>query len=172
MSVVLVGGIAALAVVSGCGSDAGAESVASPLPAASSPAAASAPAASSTSAAEAPLASAADGSAANAPAAAGSYVTYADYEADPAAFAGTDVVLFFNASWCPTCQTTVANLTSEPVPAGLTVVSVDFDDSTDLRSQYGVTTQHTFVQIDPQGVQLAKWTGSTDAAAISDQLAS
>lgn len=168
MAFALVSGLTAVAVLAGCGSGSGAEAVATSPPAASSPEATSTPAGASTPGASAPGAAAPPASAA----AAGSYVTYADYEANPEAFAGTDVVLFFNASWCPTCQTTVANLTSQPVPAGLTVVSVDFDDSTALRSEYGVTTQHTFVQIDPQGTQLAKWTGSTDAAAISDQLAS
>jgi thiol-disulfide isomerase/thioredoxin len=93
---------------------------------------------------------------------AGSYIDYAAYQQDPAKFAaGGDVVLFFNASWCPTCQAASANFSSQAVPNGLTVVSVDYDDNTALRQQYGVTVQHTFVQVDASGAQLAKWSGST-----------
>ncbi len=52
------------------------------------------------------------------------------------------------------------------MPDGLTVVKVDYDTETDLRQQYGVTQQHTFVQVDESGAELAKWTGSADGAAI------
>ncbi len=101
---------------------------------------------------------------------AGAYIDQADYEADPAAYAGADVVLFFNASWCPTCQEATGNLSGAAYPAGLVVVSVDYDAATDLRQRYGVTTQHTFVQIDADGAEVAKWTGSVDVAGITENL--
>ena len=103
-------------------------------------------------------------------AAAGGYIDYADYRGDEDAYSDSDVVLFFNASWCPTCQEAAANFESESFPAGLTVVSVDYDDSGDLKQKYGVTYQHTFVQVDPAGKQLAKFTGSTTVADIEGQL--
>jgi thioredoxin 1 len=102
---------------------------------------------------------------------AGAYVDYADYTADPEAFAAGDVVLFFNASWCPTCQEAVKNLESADFPEGLTVVSVDYDSNLDLRKKYGVTTQHTFVQVDPDGAQVKKFTGSTTIPQIQSELA-
>lgn len=102
---------------------------------------------------------------------AGSYVDYEDYQGAPQAFAAGDVVLFFNATWCPTCQEAVKNLESADFPDGLTVVSVDYDSNLDLRKEYGVTTQHTFVQINPDGEALAKFTGSTTIAQIQDELA-
>jgi thiol-disulfide isomerase/thioredoxin len=99
---------------------------------------------------------------------AGAWVDLAAYEADPATFhdAG-DVVLFFNASWCPTCRTTVQSLDAKGVPAGLTVVSVDFDDSTELRQRHGVTVQHTFVQVGPDGAAVTKFTGSATGEDIA-----
>jgi thioredoxin 1 len=102
----------------------------------------------------------------------GAWIDQAAYEADAAAFheAG-DVVLFFNASWCPTCKATVESLDADGVPAGLTVVSVDYDAATDLRKQYGVTVQHTFVQVDERGDQLAKFTGAQSGDAIASQTA-
>jgi thioredoxin 1 len=101
----------------------------------------------------------------------GSYIGYADYRRDAATFDREgDVVLFFHAGWCPTCQAAEANLTSQPVPDGLTIVKTDFDTMTELRQRYGVTVQHTFVQIDADGEQLAKWSGSTTAEEIADQV--
>ncbi len=102
----------------------------------------------------------------------GAWVDQAAYEADAAMFHESgDVVLFFNASWCPTCQSTVKSLEADGVPAGLTVVSVDYDDATDLKKQYGVTVQHTFVQVDEAGAELAKFTGSVSGADIAGQTA-
>ena len=98
----------------------------------------------------------------------GAWIDRAAYEADPAKYhAAGDVVLFFNASWCPTCRTTVQSLDRDGTPAGLTVVSVDYDNSSDLRSTYGVTVQHTFVQVDGSGNELAKFTGSASGADIA-----
>lgn len=37
---------------------------------------------------------------------------------------------------------------------------VDYDDSDDLKIRYGVTYQHTLVQVDENGKQLKKWSGS------------
>ncbi len=96
----------------------------------------------------------------------GAYVTLADHEKDPAAHAGTKVVYFFHASWCPSCRATDAAIGESGIPDGLTVVKVDFDSATELRQRYGVTQQHTFVQVDAGGAELARWTGSQDGAAI------
>jgi len=99
----------------------------------------------------------------------GSYIGLDAYEASKASFASGNVVLFFNASWCPTCQEAEKNLNASGVPKGLTIVKVDYDSNTDLRKKYGVTIQHTFVQVDPDGNQLAKWTGSNTAEAIKSK---
>jgi thiol-disulfide isomerase/thioredoxin len=102
----------------------------------------------------------------------GAYVDYDAWQADQAAFEGTDVVLFFAASWCPTCRRADANLTGDPgaIPAGLTIVKTDYDSQTELKQRYGVTVQHTFVQIDAAGEALAKWTGSETADEIAGKV--
>lgn len=97
---------------------------------------------------------------------AGAYLTRAEFAEQAGSRTGTKVVYFFHASWCPTCRATEQAIARDGIPAGLTVVKVDYDDETDLRKEYGVTTQHTFVQVDPSGAELAKWTGSEDGDAI------
>jgi thiol-disulfide isomerase/thioredoxin len=100
----------------------------------------------------------------------GAYITLADYEADRAKYDDGDVVLFFNAQWCSTCKVARDNITAAPaaIPSGLTIVTVDFDEATELKQRYGVTLQHTFVQIDAEGTELAKWSGSTTAEEIAE----
>lgn len=128
----------------------------------------SAPAGTPASAATTPAPDAADSAAQSA--AQGAWVDQATYEANAQQYhdAG-DVVLFFNASWCPTCQAAVANLDADGVPAGLTVVSVDYDDTTELKQEYGVTVQHTFVQIDESGAEQATFTGATSGEQIASK---
>ena len=104
---------------------------------------------------------------------AGSYVSYADYRADSGKYAAGDVVLFFYASWCPSCQVTEKDVLArrDSLPSGLTLVKVDYDSQVDLKKQYGVTTQHTFVQVDAQGNEVKAWNGSLSVHAIAAQLA-
>ncbi|NHA66529.1 thioredoxin family protein [Phycicoccus flavus] len=149
---------AVAALLAGCGSAATDTGGAAPTPAAPSP---SAPADTPTAGAS----PATDDAGADS-AAPGAYVTYEDYEADPGAHAGTTVVYFFHAPWCPSCRATEEAVRTSGVPAGLTLVKVDFDSATALRQEYGVTTQHTFVQVAPDGSGLKTWTGSSDGAAI------
>jgi thiol-disulfide isomerase/thioredoxin len=161
--VALASGIAAVALtLAACGSGestatSGADASAAP------PAAASTPAPKT----EAPASAASK--AASPAAVAGSYISYDTFSANTADFVGGDVVLFFNASWCPTCQEAQRNLEASGVPEGLTVVKVDYDSSSDLRKKYGVTIQHTFVQIDEEGNKVAKWTGSSDGSEIASK---
>jgi thiol-disulfide isomerase/thioredoxin len=97
----------------------------------------------------------------------GRYISYADYTKDMAMAAkGAHVVLFFHAPWCPDCKATDASLTSAGVPDGLTVVKVDYDSMTDLKQKYGITQQHTFVQVDAAGMKQSIWTGTTTGADI------
>ncbi len=104
--------------------------------------------------------------------AAGNYITYEVYEASKASYADSKVVLFFNASWCSTCKKARDNFESSlsEIPADMTIVVVDFDNSTALRQKYGVTLQHTFVQVDSAGEQLAKWSGTTTIAGLLEKI--
>ena len=87
--------------------------------------------------------------------------SYSDYDASKLSNAehGT-VILFFNATWCPTCVAANKNFMGSTPPDGLTLLKVDYDDSTELKRKYGVTYQHTFVQVDKTGKLIKKWNGS------------
>jgi len=70
------------------------------------------------------------------------------------------VVLFFHATWCPTCKEAMMDLVTRKSDLGdVTVVIVDYDKYKSEKRKYGITYQHTFVQIDEKGKVLAQWSG-------------
>jgi len=66
---------------------------------------------------------------------------------------GETSLLFFHAPWCPNCRQAEKDLVSIYLgkDATISTYKVDYDSSTELKSRYGVTYQHTFVLIDGQG---------------------
>lgn len=99
-------------------------------------------------------------------AAKGSYEVYAP-EKLAKANSGA-VVLYFRASWCPTCRALDADIRAHQneIPAGVTILDVDYDTYTALKQKYGVTYQHTFVQVDASGNQITKWSGGQTLASL------
>ncbi len=94
--------------------------------------------------------------------------SYESYAASKLAKANEgDVVLFFRASWCPTCKALDSDIKANmsKIPAGLTILDVNYDTETALKQKYGVTYQHTLVQVDAQGNLITKWSGGL---ALSD----
>ena len=87
------------------------------------------------------------------------YIDYslAEYESKSA----MKRVLFFHAAWCPTCKAanTAFESNSEQIPSDVILFKTDYDTQTDLKKQYGITYQHTFVLVDAEGRELKKWNG-------------
>lgn len=96
-----------------------------------------------------------------------SYEAYAP-EKIALASATHDVVLFFRAGWCPTCRAVDADIKANlsKIPPGLSILDVNYDTSTALKQKYGVTYQHTFVQVDKDGNLIKKWSGSPTLGAL------
>lgn len=76
-------------------------------------------------------------------------------------------VLYFYANWCPSCRPADINFKENmsKIPEDVAVIRVNYSDTdTDqeeknLAKNYGITYQHTFVQIDSQGKEVTKWNG-------------
>ena len=83
-----------------------------------------------------------------------------------------EVVLFFKASWCPTCRALDSDIRDNlsSIPEGVHILEVDYDEYTELRQKYGVTYQHTLVQVDQEGNQVAKWSGSPTLSALLEEI--
>lgn len=80
---------------------------------------------------------------------------------------GSRRVLFFYANWCPICKPADASFRNQEslIPQDVRVLRVNYSDSDsdqdekDLAKKYGITYQHTFVQIDSLGEEVTKWNG-------------
>lgn len=99
--------------------------------------------------------------------------SYEAYSPDKLARAATgDVVLFFHASWCPSCRGLNSDIEANmnATPAGVSILKVDYDSETELKKKYGVTYQHTLVQVDKDGNLIKKWSGSPKLASLVSQI--
>ena len=79
-------------------------------------------------------------------------------------------VLFFHANWCPTCKAADADFNSNlsEIPGGVVVIKTDYDNEDELKEKYGITYQHTFVQVDENGDEVTKWNGGGTAELIAN----
>lgn len=76
-------------------------------------------------------------------------------------------VLFFYANWCPICRPADVEFQAHirDIPSDVVLIRVNYnDDETDkdeeaLAKKYGITYQHTFVQIDENGEVINRWNG-------------
>lgn len=102
---------------------------------------------------------------------AGEYKTYNQDELKTAKD-GQKLLLFFNASWCPSCRSTVKDIDTnkDKINSNITILSADFDKEVDLKKKYGVTMQHTFVEVDRDGNLIKKTTGLSTVDAINNYL--
>jgi thioredoxin 1 len=80
-------------------------------------------------------------------------------EAVASASPGDTVVLFFHATWCPTCKQLADDIraNADDVPDDVRILLVDYDTATELKQKYGVTLQHTLVQVNSDGDPLGTW---------------
>lgn len=79
-------------------------------------------------------------------------------------------IYFFHAKWCPTCK--VANeefvQDMDKIPNDVILFKTDYDTEKELKTQYGITYQHTFVLVDNEGKEIRKWNGGDIEELISN----
>ncbi len=87
--------------------------------------------------------------------------TYEEYDAAKIA-ANDGALLFFHASWCPSCRVLDKALTedADKIPSGLAILKLDYDEETELKKKYAVVGQHTLVQVDKDGNKVTMWRGA------------
>lgn len=99
--------------------------------------------------------------------------SYEAYSPEKLARAETgDVVLFFHASWCPSCRSLNSDIEKNmsSIPEGVSILKLDYDKETELKKKYGVTYQHTLVQVDKDGNLIKKWSGSPKLSGVVSQI--
>lgn len=97
---------------------------------------------------------------------------YLPYTSTAVAQAKGQVVLFFHANWCPTCIAVHKDIEAniKTIPTDLTILKTSYDDEKELKELYGVTAQHTFVQVDNTGKLIKKWRGGSTLTEVVSQV--
>lgn len=97
---------------------------------------------------------------------------YLPYTPTALAQASGNIVLFFYASWSPASITTHKDVVAKvsTMPKDLTILQVNFDDANDMKQQYWVIEQDTFVQVTNTGELIKKWRGANSLADIVKQI--
>ena len=90
------------------------------------------------------------------------YQTYTPELVESALKIKQKVVLFFAASWCPSCKALDVAIRSDlgSIPADSLIVKINYDTSTALKQKYGVVTQHTTVVLNSDGQEKSKKIGA------------
>lgn len=72
-------------------------------------------------------------------------------------------ILFFTATWCPSCINVEMMLETQKnlIPTTSAIFTVNLDEHAMLREKYHVERPHTFIQIDRDGNEMARWSGDT-----------
>ncbi len=78
---------------------------------------------------------------------------------------GKKRIYFFHAPWCPTCRPADAAFQKDAalIPENVVLFKTDYDTSAELKKQYAVTYQHTFIQVDENGREVTRWNGGAIA---------
>lgn len=87
---------------------------------------------------------------------------YVDYsESDFEAAKDKRGIIFFHASWCPTCKAANTDIIKNinKLPADVVIFKTDYDTEKELKDKYVITYQHTFVLVDAEGNEIRKWNG-------------
>ena len=86
---------------------------------------------------------------------------YSDEAVQQALVQGKKPVLFFYADWCPFCKQAEKEFLSkaDQIPEDVVILKINYDTATELKDQYGITSQDTFVLLDPSGKEIKRWNG-------------
>lgn len=82
-----------------------------------------------------------------APHAKATYTTYSPEKLAQARRAGKNIVLFFHATWCPTCRALDTEIKNglNRIPDNTEILVIDYDGHPDLRREYNIQYQHSLV---------------------------
>ncbi len=97
---------------------------------------------------------------------------YDTYDSSRVTGAPGRIVLFFHSMGCTSCENLEKDLLQNrwKIPTNLTILDVDFENGTEFKEKYGVTYNHTLVEIDKDGNLIKKWTGSGNLAELVKDL--
>lgn len=78
--------------------------------------------------------------------------------------------LFFHAEWCPTCRQMEKEITANlsTLPEGTQILKADFDKESELKKEYGITSQSTVVIINAKGKAIKTLSAPTSTEIVEE----
>lgn len=98
------------------------------------------------------------------------YLDYSEGNLKLAQAHGRTVLFFAATLWCQTCSQLDKEIKerSGSLPPDVTILKVDYDNDKATKAKYGVTTQHTLIQIDSDGNEIKRWIGGNFDALVQN----
>ncbi|MBI2617594.1 thioredoxin family protein [Candidatus Gottesmanbacteria bacterium] len=89
------------------------------------------------------------------------YLDYSDTNKVHSQKFGKTVLFFAATTWCQTCSELDKEIRQRigEIPADLTILKVDYDNDSEMKSNYRVTQQHTLIVLDKKGNEIKRWIG-------------
>jgi len=97
----------------------------------------------------------------------GRYTSYRQELVDDDGYEQT--ILFFTTDndWCQECQAFEQAIIDEGVPEGVQILTVDFEQANELKKQYQVRIQTTFIEVDSRSQLISSWVGFAQTKSLS-----
>lgn len=98
------------------------------------------------------------------------YIDYSEQNLESAKRTGRSVLFFAATLWCQTCAELDKEIKerSQELPSDVTMLKVDYDNDREMKRKWGVTTQHTLIQLDNGGNEINRWIGGNFDALIAN----
>jgi len=90
-----------------------------------------------------------------------SYIPYSEPAQENALTKGNTILFFAATNWCQTCSELDKEIIerNKEIPQDITIMKVDYDNDTEMKKTYEVTTQHTLIVLDQNGQEEKRWIG-------------
>ncbi len=89
------------------------------------------------------------------------YLNYSPSAQSDSQKRGQTLLFFAATAWCQSCSELEKEISSRAseIPKAVTILKVDYDNDTAMNKKYAVTSQHTLVWLDTNGIEVKRWLG-------------
>lgn len=90
------------------------------------------------------------------------YLDYSQQNLAQAKKHGNTLLFFAATTWCSNCRAIEEEIIkrNSEIPQGLTILKVDYDRDSSMKTKYGVTLQTTLILLDEDGNEIKRWIGT------------
>ncbi|MBI2337568.1 thioredoxin family protein [Candidatus Daviesbacteria bacterium] len=98
------------------------------------------------------------------------YIDYSEQNQLNAQKIGRPVLFFAATLWCQTCTQLDKEIKERAgsLPSDVTILKVDYDNDREMKRTWGVTTQHTLIQLNSNGSEVNRWIGGNFDALLQN----